>query len=953
MFFFSSAPWAFGVFLIAQTVTATLDFPVIINTTSPLTLAIKPACGTLDSATFTEINTGINLSATRPFSHQRTIVAFGDSWTSNGANGSIPVPPIVWPPSPSAGSRITSNRRASNGFVWVEVLANSLGAKLLNYAWGGAIIDNFAWNTTSPLNKTASQRTDFVAETKLFLLQGRYLDSLVPSQTLYTVAFGINDEGQYEIAGGDWDLAYDTYTKKLDQLQASGAKNILIHGMYKSHPNSDILQNKIFQYLRNAHVMNGTAVAFVNLERLFTAISSDPSPFGYRGNPTCLISTSTSNSGYSHDFVRMNANEDDDIVRAIALSLADLKKPEVINLESDTEEEDDEEIRFQAELQRALNTSKAEASRTSRENAKSSAPELQAVIPTSAFLSERAKLEKERRERQKRLRPDVIDDDHDHDSGREDDEPPAKRQRLSSSSGVRADKGKANTASLYRSSSSASAAVPTTNVPTIEQVFWGGEFRQTATRHAEPRKDGQPTFRLTEILGKKSDLSFAIMSSYSLDFSWIYEFFDRSVPVIMVAQPDATGQPSLKNVLPNWIKTTPLLRGGRGCMHMKFMLLFYKTGRLRVVVSTANLIAYDYRDMENTVWLQDLPLRSSRIPHDPKVTDDFASVLQRVLYSVNVEPALKTMIKDNVRHFSVIPMLRVTAFTSSQHPDLPLKAIEELRMFWDWSKVKAHLVPSIAGKHEGWPAVVKTGHPRLMVINARHVFTWPEHLFSALTTENDPQGSSLGNYTTQWLNEFHWSARGESAEDWLDEPKKRREKLPFPSVKVVFPTRATVQKSQLGEEGGGTIFCRRKQWVAKNFPRDHFYDSKSKGGPVLMHSKMILATYKVPSSSNNRNELEDSETEDDSDSDVQIIQPAIGWAYIGSHNFTPSAWGTLSGSGFNPILNISNYELGVMFPLKDEAAVDRVACWERPPKKYARGNDEPWMQEESIYHQDG
>lgn len=59
------------------------------------------------------------------------------------------------------------------------------------------------------------------------------------------------------------------------------------------------------------------------------------------------------------------------------------------------------------------------------------------------------------------------------------------------------------------------------------------------------------------------------MSSYSLDFSWIYEFFDPSVPVIMVAQPDATGQASLKNVLPNWIKATPVLRGGRGCQHMK------------------------------------------------------------------------------------------------------------------------------------------------------------------------------------------------------------------------------------------------------------------------------------------------------------------------------------------------------------------------------------------------
>lgn len=37
----------------------------------------------------------------------------------------------------------------------------------------------------------AIPRTDFVAETKLFLLQGKYLDALVPSQTLYTVSFGI------------------------------------------------------------------------------------------------------------------------------------------------------------------------------------------------------------------------------------------------------------------------------------------------------------------------------------------------------------------------------------------------------------------------------------------------------------------------------------------------------------------------------------------------------------------------------------------------------------------------------------------------------------------------------------------------------------------------------------------------------------------------------------------
>lgn len=61
---------------------------------------------------------------------------------------------------------------------------------------------------------------------------------------------------------------------------------------------------------------------------------------------------------------------------------------------------------------------------------------------------------------------------------------------------------------------------------------------------------------------------------------------------------------------------------------------------------------------------------------------------------------------------------------------------------------------------------------------------------------------------------------------------------------------------------------------------------------------MILATFKPPAQSSD---------DDDSDSDIEIVEPnasAIGWIYTGSHNFTPSAWGNLSGNGFNPVLNV-------------------------------------------------
>ena len=112
---------------------------------------------------------------------------------------------------------------------------------------------------------------------------------------------------------------------------------------------------------------------------------------------------------------------------------------------------------------------------------------------TSAFLSQRAQLEQERLERQKRLRPQQqqrqatppSQSNSTTESGSDDEieERPAKRQHVSTQ---------------------ARAGPSSSTHPAVNQKFWNGELRQTATQHAEPRKDGQPTFRLTEVLGPVS-----------------------------------------------------------------------------------------------------------------------------------------------------------------------------------------------------------------------------------------------------------------------------------------------------------------------------------------------------------------------------------------------------------------------------------------------------------------
>lgn len=97
-----------------------------------------------------------------------------------------------------------------------------------------------------------------------------------------------------------------------------------------------------------------------------------------------------------------------------------------------------------------------------------------------------------------------------------------------------------------------------------------------------------------------------------------------------------------------------------------FHKIFYKTGRLRVIISTANLVDYDWRDIENVgcstlmglllcvneilqaVWLQDIPPRPKPIPHERNVMDDFPSIMQKILHAVNVRPALKNMLAHDV-----------------------------------------------------------------------------------------------------------------------------------------------------------------------------------------------------------------------------------------------------------------------------------------------------------------
>jgi tyrosyl-DNA phosphodiesterase-1 len=81
------------------------------------------------------------------------------------------------------------------------------------------------------------------------------------------------------------------------------------------------------------------------------------------------------------------------------------------------------------------------------------------------------------------------------------------------------------------------------------------------------------------------------------------------------------------------------------------------------------------------VWLQDIPRRETSIARDPDDLDDLPTTFQCVLPSMYVFFTLGTEVGS-----IVTVQFPYKAHDPSQHPNLPLQSIEDLRIHWDWTK---------------------------------------------------------------------------------------------------------------------------------------------------------------------------------------------------------------------------------------------------------------------------
>ncbi|WWD04867.1 hypothetical protein V865_002938 [Kwoniella europaea PYCC6329] len=457
------------------------------------------------------------------------------------------------------------------------------------------------------------------------------------------------------------------------------------------------------------------------------------------------------------------------------------------------------------------------------------------------------------------------------------------------------------------------------------EYYPNGELRHVALKIGNPTTER--TFSPAQIVGNHSQISLIIMSSFVIDDQWVMGKNilppPEQVPTIVVRphpkdKPDYNGKIQLHPNGEMWVY--PKMTTGFGSAHMKYFWIFYKTGRLRVVISTANMVDYDWEVIENTIFVQDfLPLPKRSPLRSDLRTHDFPLQFAHLFTHTRIHTALRSLIRAHPN--------------GSQIPFTPEENFGDLAKY-DWSKVKVRLVLSIPGTYTGYEQINKFGISRLgKVLNEER---WAPKSGEQLDVEF--QGSSLGTYSLEWFSKFHSFISGKTAQQISNRSKPNA----WPEIRILFPTLANVEATQLGKEGGGTMFCGK---AFNNVTRGLFRDSRSKRGGVLMHTKMLIATFEPEE---NKLGLDKSATPTKlTKRKVDELKDEVGgWIYVGSHNFSPSAWGNVEFKKDPPTLNIKNYEIGIVFPLdrdKAKAQADKVAPYVRPAKRYTAG-DVPWNQ---------
>jgi tyrosyl-DNA phosphodiesterase-1 len=383
----------------------------------------------------------------------------------------------------------------------------------------------------------------------------------------------------------------------------------------------------------------------------------------------------------------------------------------------------------------------------------------------------------------------------------------------------------------------------------------------------------------------------AILTTYKIDLVWLLE----KCPVlqninVMVIHSDK--QVECGKLGPKLHVRQPPLPIPYGCCHGKIMLIKYESF-LRVVVSTANLLAIDYDQKTQGLWVQDFPKKVVQPKENEK---EAKSVKHNRENNNNLAKDFEETLKDYLQR---------------------LGANAEFVSEYSYSDVKIVLITSVPGYHRG-SDIPKYGHMKVRKFLA--------DLPLSSKFKNSPilaQFSSIGSLSTDWIHEIYASFTKNSA--YInDDNNGTKEKVKVFSkevltstksvaseIQLVWPTVNFVKHSVNGYSAGGSLCFPNTNY--KPFTKELFYEYKPTAGRQIIppHIKTYTRACSIEIEDNEPSKKKLKLDEKGTAEKKKTFKTDLAWVILSSANLSKAAWGELQKTSSQML--IRHYEAGVLF----------------------------------------
>ncbi|KAJ2739324.1 hypothetical protein GGI20_006126 [Coemansia sp. BCRC 34301] len=377
-------------------------------------------------------------------------------------------------------------------------------------------------------------------------------------------------------------------------------------------------------------------------------------------------------------------------------------------------------------------------------------------------------------------------------------------------------------------------------------LYPDGAVRTTPLRGVQ---DSNNSITLADLLDAKH-LHHAVLTTFVVDERWLLSHFGTGVTAKVALTLVANAHVLHSDSTPDSHVTIRRVRPefpkpSVQIVHSKFILLVF-ADYMRFAACTGNLIEDDWTIMHNSVYIQDFPMDDARV----FPANDFSLSLAYALLDLSIP--FDFVARLNQVDFSKAAGVHIVTSvpTGSTRQNANMSEYGMLRM--------AQVIEQIYGSR----SVANGFDPDTRVYYV---------------------GSSLGRLDYRWLREFYLCAHGIKPHTMRKYVFDYSTPNDMVDVGIAFHTQAQVKACQYADQCAQYIIANQSAYEARDFPRDAMLRIEPLQNNTLVHAKVMVAR-------------------------VGVDQDA-GWVYIGSHNCTMAAWGTLRGKE-PPYFN--NYEFGVI-----------------------------------------